>query len=549
MTSRTEPSGVPAMPALLRGRRRGLMGLLVLTALAHTALAVGSGLQVGGLLGDVGAHPGRIVADLSLLFLCVLGLGMTRYADRVLAERLGQDYVQELRRGLVRHAMTAESAPSLGITIARSTNDLSSVRNWVSLGIAPLVAFVPLALGSLGLLWFIAWQLAVATAVPLLLLGAALALLSGPAFERARTLRRRRGSLAARVADTVTAAPGVVAAGGVGRELRALDRSGSKVIDAAVDRARTAGLLRSAALTVPLLASGAAAGLGAFGIVAAAAVATALTVIGILGGPVAEMGRVVEYRQNYRAARRILAPLLLPGPAAAPLGPTTDASASGDGRVVVEGLVVGDRPVPRLRAEPGDRIRVESTSAAPVRELFAGLAAPAATRRGSVCVDGHDLASASSRTRRELVGHAAQGARVERGTLGRAVRYRRPDLDEDVTVPALARVGLGELVLGLPDGERTQLRRGGEPLERGDLARVLLARATLGDPPLLLLEHLDSDLDADGTRLLKKLLEDYPGVVVFASDDPARVTDTWRAWSLDAESSLVDRQEPRVVNA
>ncbi|MGO1167912.1 MAG: ABC transporter transmembrane domain-containing protein, partial [Janibacter sp.] len=251
----SEAAATPPMPPLMRGSRRGVMALLVATALAHSACAVGAGLLVGVLIGDVGQPTSEITADLGVLVLALVGLAATRYVDRVVAERLGQDYVQQLRRGLVAHAMTSPSAPSLGITIARSTNDLASVRNWVSLGIAPLVALVPLAFGCIAALAVLGWHLAVVVALPLVLLAIVLAVISGPAFERARDLRRRRGSLAARVADTVTAATGIAAAGGVERELRALDRSGAKVVDAAVHRARTAGMLRAVALVAPVAGS------------------------------------------------------------------------------------------------------------------------------------------------------------------------------------------------------------------------------------------------------------------------------------------------------
>lgn len=86
--------------------------------------------------------------------------------------------------------------------------------------------------------------------------------------------------------------------------------------------------------------------LGAFGLVSTATVAVALTIVGILAGPVGELGRTVEYRQNYKAARRIIAPLLAESattaaPARAVGGPahtaipdadaTSDAALSGAG--------------------------------------------------------------------------------------------------------------------------------------------------------------------------------------------------------------------------
>jgi ABC-type transport system involved in cytochrome bd biosynthesis fused ATPase/permease subunit len=42
------------------------------------------------------------------------------------------------------------------------------------------------------------------------------------------------------------------------------------------------------------------------------------------------------------------------------------------------------------------------------------------------------------------------------------------------------------------------LQRGGEPLSGSDRARLQIARATLGNPPLLLLNHVDFDLGPEG---------------------------------------------------
>lgn len=176
-------------------------------------------------------------------------MGATKYAERVLAERLGQDYVRELRGRLVSSALGGEGNPSLGITIARTTNDLTSIRSWVAQGIAPLVAAVPLVVGSVVVLALLHWTLAAATLMPLLMLALVLALVARRAYARARVLRRARGRLASRLADTLHARDGILATGGQHREQRRIDEDSRRVVDAAVARSRAAGVLQAAALT------------------------------------------------------------------------------------------------------------------------------------------------------------------------------------------------------------------------------------------------------------------------------------------------------------
>jgi ABC-type protease/lipase transport system fused ATPase/permease subunit len=105
----------------------------------------------------------------------------------------------------------------------------------------------------------------------------------------------------------------------------------------------------------------------------------------------------------------------------------------------------------------------------------------------------------------------------------------------DLGAAALAAVGLAERVAALPQGERTSLRRGGEPLTRQEIARLWIARAMLGQPALLVLDHVDDDLGTDGRAMLRRQLADYPGVVVLATDRPDEVLDAeqgWREWGL-----------------
>lgn len=122
----------------------------------------------------------------------------------------------QLRGGLLKQSLTADRAPGLGITVARSTNDLSSVRNWVIQGIVPLMAGIPLLLFALAGLYLSAPPLALALLIPLGLELLLLGVLAPGAYGAARVLRRRRGALASRIAETLDAATSARAAGAWG---------------------------------------------------------------------------------------------------------------------------------------------------------------------------------------------------------------------------------------------------------------------------------------------------------------------------------------------
>lgn len=519
----------PALPPFaVAGRRRRLAGLVglgvavallsagtarLVSLLSHAHEAAGAAVLVAGLLALVGATAGL------------------RILERRLAERLGQEYVHQIRKELIRGALGPGRSPSLGITIARTSNDLNSVRNWVTLGIAGAVSGVPLILVLTAALWAMSPALALAVVGPLLAASLLLGALSGPTFARAAALRKARGRLAGQVTDTVNASTAIRAAGGEDRELGRIDRLGQEVAAAAVGRATLAGSLRASAMGAASAAAVAVAAVGAFTGLDRGLVAAALTVVSMIAGPVHDLGRIVEYRQSYRAARRSIAPAL----PATPLGPESSQKETGTGtdapcQVTVSRLDAGGLHLPALSALPGEVIVLEGLPHATADEVFASLLGIGPAAAASVALAGAELDCSDPPARRRSIGYAARALHLERGQLLRAVRYRRPEADDAQLADAIGRAGLDEMVARLPKGGLTVLRRGGEPLTIPERARSQLARAILGNPPLLLLNRIDADLDPQGVAALQRIVADYPGVVIIATDNPAVLPPAHKVW-------------------
>lgn len=518
------------------------MAALVCTGLGLAVLAAAMTFLMAGMLSSSREQVPPVLAGLGC---ATAGFGALRVAERVLAEKLGQHYVQQIRKRLLRRALSSDSSTSMGITIARTTNDLSSVRNWIVLGLAPVVVAVPAILGTCVAIWILSPPLAVAALGPLLLLAAALALLAGPALARAREVRRRRGRLAAQIADTVAAAATIQAAGGADREVGRIGSLADRMVAAAVKQAAITGCLRAAAAVAAAVGLVSVAGTGALLGIDNVTIAAALTAAGMMSAPVSDTGRIVEYRQKYLAARQILAPLLSRAPGGAVSHPPALAGAvPEEGSVRISELRLNGGPVaPELHILPGQRVVIQADPdlAAEACRTLLGLSQGS---RPSILVGRSDILALPPGQRRAMVGYAAGGAVLERGSIARAVRYRRPDLPASVTVPSLAGVGLLERVRALPAAERTRLRAGGQPLTRSERARLQLARAVLGDPPLLVLEHIDRDLGAHGCAAARTLLASYPGVVILAAENPAALVSGYVVWDLGPGASTTAAGPP-----
>lgn len=589
--TKSQQRAAERMPKVWRGRRRYLLVALVVLGVVQAVLALVMALTVDVLLSGLSTTdpaaqydtvPWGTMAGLSG---AVLGIGLGRWMERVVAEDLGQDYVYEQRRRLVAAALHNIGNRSLGVVVTRASNDLTAVRNWIAQGIVPMLTALPLIAVILAGLAVTNWPVAVTVAIPLAITGLLMPFLARTARERARTVRRYRGRMSARIADTVQAGESVQVAGAVRRELNALDRDSSKVVGAAVQRARITGFIRALTVTAASLCTAGVVYLAVLGVIDVAGVASIMTLLGVMATPMSDLGRVVEYRQNFRAARRIIAPILNSARAVkravraqerswkamqtASDDDTTDDPTDDDlsdeprpacdyrSGVVIENLVIDRQALPDLHAKPGDRILLDSVDTekihAVLRSILIHGVNPLAQdddeeHDSVVLIDGIEYGAAPPAVRRELVGACSIHVPLQRGSVQRLVSYRSPRASVEDVKAMLHRVGLSSLVYVEHKGLKTLLKNDGDPWSRADVARLKVARALFGEPALVVLENIDAALDAEGLAMLRRQLADYPGVVLFSSFAPERIFDDsdYRRWSLDSQD--LDADLPQYLN-
>ncbi|QGU07136.1 Heterocyst differentiation ATP-binding protein HepA [Corynebacterium occultum] len=548
----------PGMPAVWEGRRRTLLLTLLVLSVVQAVLALTMTFSVDQLL--EAAELGRAAVfsghwqQLVALVGSVLGIGLARWLERVVAEDLGQDYVFEQRHRLVTSALGGNrEGRSLGVIVTRASNDLTAIRNWIALGIVPLLTAVPMILIVLLVLSVQNWAVAVAVSIPIMLMVVVLPGMAQVAHTRARKLRRHRGRMSARIADLVRAGESVQAAGAIQRELKAVDRDSIRVVDAAVERAAINGLIRALTVTAASLATVAVVVVAAMGLVSTAGVASIMTLLGILATPLGDLGRVVEYRQNYKAARRILAPMLSEAEEIKQVEKAREKKyrklreeqfdpAAG---LRIRHLVVNGRVLPELVAKPGERIQLSSGDPGQIRRTVQNLmtaksSAPFDTELAEpeIEISGVDVGNAPGKVRRDLLGFASVHIPLERGSVRRLVSLRIPDASDEEVREVLERVGLkGRIERGVK-GMELKLKNGGQPLTPAEVMRLKLARALLRRPAVLLLEGVDSALDVAGVELLRGIIRDYPGVVLFSSHDPGHLAGQFREWGLDGPALL-----------
>lgn len=159
-----------------------------------------------------------------------------------------------------------------------------------------------------------------------------------------------------------------------------------------------------------------------------------------------------------------------------------------------------------LRVEPGEVVALVGPSGAGKSTLFSLLLRFNTAQGGRVLLDDHDLANLRARELRQAVALVPQRSRVFSGTVAEAIAFGRPATAEQIREAARLANADG-FIEALPGAYGARLEEGGSNLSGGQLQRLAIARAVLGNPAVLLLDEATSALDAEAEEAVQRGLE------------------------------------------
>jgi len=127
--------------------------------------------------------------------------------------------------------------------------------------------------------------------------------------------------------------------------------------------------------------------------------------------------------------------------------------------------------------------------------------------RGSVSIDGVDIALADPEEVRKRMALVPQDPVIFSANAWENIRYGRPEATNEEVRKAADAAQATEFLEKLPDGFDSFLGEKGMRLSGGQRQRLSIARALLRDPSILLLDEATSALDAENERVVQAALE------------------------------------------
>ncbi|MCP4456346.1 MAG: ABC transporter ATP-binding protein [Planctomycetes bacterium] len=128
---------------------------------------------------------------------------------------------------------------------------------------------------------------------------------------------------------------------------------------------------------------------------------------------------------------------------------------------------------------------------------------------GNITIDGRDICKATLASLREQISMVTQDLISFNDTVGQNIAYGKPGANTSEIIRAAQQAFAHEFIQDLPHGYDTVLGEQGSGLSGGQLQRIVIARAIIKNPSILIFDEATSQVDADSEAKIHAAIESF----------------------------------------
>ena len=468
-----------------------------------------------------------VPADLSaflwvgLGFLAVsLAEGAISFADDYVMTLVAERFLLGLRTTffgkLQRLGLDFFERRQLGDVLARLTGDIDAIETLMLSGIADLMSYALSIVLFAGALFYLQWDLALASLIVIPALFSAAGRLSKRIKQASREKRRRSGSISAVAEESLGNIMLVQAYNRQEHAVARFDAEGVGKYHAELAAARFKGLFSPVLGLIEFVGAIIVVGLGTWelsqGRLTLGGLFAFFAYLARLYGPVQGMSNLQGLFFTAAASAERVVEFLEEEPT---VTERPDARSIGRAKGFVRFEDVSftypqaERPaLERLsfELEPGETLAVVGPSGAGKSTVAKLLLRFYDVDAGRITLDGQDISELQLESLRDNVAILLQETLVFDGTVADNIAFGRPGATREEIVAAAKAADADEFIRALPEGYDTVVGQRGRLLSGGQRQRLAIARAMIRDAPVLILDEPTTGLDAEsGERILEPL--------------------------------------------
>ncbi len=157
-----------------------------------------------------------------------------------------------------------------------------------------------------------------------------------------------------------------------------------------------------------------------------------------------------------------------------------------------------------LDVKPGQRIAIVGPTGCGKTTLINLLMRFYDVNSGSIAVDGEDIRSVTRKSLRQNYGMVLQDTWLSSGTIKDNIRYGKPDATDEEIIAAAKAAHAHSFIKRLGNGYDTVVGEGGGNLSQGQKQLLSITRVMLTLPPMLILDEATSSIDTRTEMRIQK---------------------------------------------